>query len=109
MRILLDENLPASLLKALRQLGHEVDSVNSLRLKGLDNSTLYQQVAQGYSLCFTKDAGFAHNVRHIKGPPKVKLLRVTLPQQPARPFVKAFIDAFRRTNWSHYQHGDDWP
>lgn len=34
MRILLDENLPESLVDALRQLGHEVDSVNSLRLKG---------------------------------------------------------------------------
>ncbi len=30
----LDENLPESLLVTLQQLGHQADSVNSLRLKG---------------------------------------------------------------------------
>jgi len=46
VKILLDENLPESLVAALQRLGHEVDSVNSLRLKGLDNGTLYRQIAQ---------------------------------------------------------------
>ena len=45
MRILLDENMPESLRRALAELGHEVDSVASLRLKGLDNGRLYQDVA----------------------------------------------------------------
>ena len=40
MKILLDENMPESLLGALANLGHEVDSVNHLKLKGLDNGTL---------------------------------------------------------------------
>ena len=109
MRILLDENLPESLVSALRQLGHEVESVNTLRLKGLDNSTLYRQVAQGYDLFFTKDAGFVHNVRTMRPTSPVKLLRVVLPQQPAKPFVKAFLQAFHQTDWSLYQNGDDWP
>ena len=56
MKILLDENLPESLLAALRRLGHQVDSVNSLRLKGIDNGALYRLAAQAYDLCFTKDA-----------------------------------------------------
>ena len=43
MKILLDENMPESLLRALERLGHEVDSVNHLKLKGLDNGTLYRQ------------------------------------------------------------------
>jgi uncharacterized protein (DUF433 family) len=40
------EHMPESLLGALEDLGHEVDSVNHLKLKGLDNGTLYRQVAR---------------------------------------------------------------
>ena len=58
MRILLDENMPESLRRALADLGHEVDSVASLRLKRLDNGRLYQDVAQRYELCFSKDRLF---------------------------------------------------
>jgi hypothetical protein len=54
VRILLDENMPESLRRALAELGHEVDSVASLRLKGLDNGRLYQDVAQRYDLCFSR-------------------------------------------------------
>jgi len=35
VRVLLDENLPEGLVEPLRLLGHTVDSVASLRLKGL--------------------------------------------------------------------------
>ncbi len=109
MKILLDENLPESLIPALRALGHEVDSVNSLRLKGLDNSTLYLQVAQSYDLYFTRDAGFVHNVRQMNMKSQVKLLRVVLPQKPAREFVEDFVRAFLSSDWSAYANGDDWP
>jgi len=109
VRILLDENLPESLVAALRRLGHHVDSVNSLRLKGLDNSTLYQQVAQDYDLCFTKDAGFALNVLRMPGPSNTKLLRVVIPQQPGGLFVADFVQAFEQSDWSHFENGSDWP
>ena len=81
MKILLDENLPESLLAALERFGHQVDSVNHLKLKGLDNGTLYRQVAKDYDLCFTRDAGFAHNVRQMRDQLQVKILRVVVPQQ----------------------------
>jgi len=109
MKILLDENLPESLVTALQQLGHQVDSVNRLRLKGLDNSTLYRQVAQNYDLCFTKDVGFAHNVRQMPSTSKVKVLRVAIPQQPVKPFVTSFVAVFQNTDWSRYKNGDNWP
>jgi Domain of unknown function (DUF5615) len=48
VKILLDENIPESLAGALEDLGHEVDSVNSLKLKGIDNGTLYRRVAVDY-------------------------------------------------------------
>lgn len=109
MKIILDENLPESLVVALQRLGHQVDSVNSLHLKGIDNGTLYRQVAQDYDLCFTRDAGFTHNVRQAQQPSKVKVLRVTLTQSHAEPFVGAFIRAFQASDWSHYSNGSDWP
>lgn len=49
MRILLDENLLEGLIEPLRFLGHAVDSVGSLRLKGLDNGRLYREVAEARS------------------------------------------------------------
>lgn len=54
MRILLDENLPDSLVDRLRSLGHDVDSINRLDLKGIANGELYTSVAVEYDLCFTK-------------------------------------------------------
>jgi hypothetical protein len=99
--------MPESLAGALEDLGHEVDSVNDLKLKGIDNGTLYRQVA--YDLCFTRDAGFAHNVRQMRDPSQVRVLRVIVPQQRVESFVPAFIDAFQRSDWSRYSNGDDWP
>lgn len=109
MKILLDENLPESLVDALKRLGHEVDSVNHLKLKGIDNGTLYRQVARDYDLCFTSDAGFAHNVGQMRDQLQVKVLRVIVPQQRVELFVPAFIDAFQKSNWSDYSNGADWP
>ena len=109
MKILLDENLPESLIAALRDLGHHVDSVNSLRLKGIDNGALYRLARQAYDLCFTRDAGFAHNVRQAEEIAQVKVLRVVIPQQRAVLFTEAFIKAFLVADWSHYANGKDWP
>jgi hypothetical protein len=109
VKILLDENMPDSLVPALRQRAHQVDSINSLLLKGIDNGTLYRQAAQSYDLCFTKDAGFVHNVRQMPGQTQVKVLRVVLPQQRAEFFVDAFLRAFNRRDWSAYANGSDWP
>ena len=75
-------------------LFRSVDSVNRLNLKGIDNGTLYRRAAQDYDLCFTRDAGFAHNVRQMRQASRVKVLRVLIPQRDVRPFVDAFIDAF---------------
>jgi hypothetical protein len=109
VKILLDENLPDSLVVALEDLGHEVNSVNHLKLKGLDNGTLYRQVAVQYDLCFARDSGFAHNVRQMRDPAQVKVLRVIVPQQRIELFVPAFVDAFQKADWSRYSNGDDWP
>jgi predicted nuclease of predicted toxin-antitoxin system len=103
VKILLDENLPESLASQLRQLGHQVDTINSLRLKGLDNGTLYRQVAQNYDMCFTKDTSFAHNVRQMREASATTLLRVSLPQQPAKLFAATFMEHFQQTDWAQIQ------
>ena len=75
MRILLDENMPRKLLAALVAEGHEVDSVKSLQLAGIDNGALYQMAASNYDLCFTRDAEFS---RRVLSKPAI------IPQTPAR-------------------------
>ncbi len=109
MRVLLDENMPESLRVALRRLGHEVDSVTSLRLKGLDNGRLYREVAQSYDLCFTRDEEFVLSVRAVDRPGSVKVLRVTFRQAPRGEFTRRFLEAFGQTDWSSYPNGSDWP
>jgi len=109
VKILLDENLPRKLVTALREEGHQTEPVHTLRMDGFDNGRLYQFAMQNFDLCFTRDFGFAHNVRQAPPPGKFKLLRVTLPQKPQDEFVLDFIAAFRASDWAHFQHGDDWP
>ena len=109
MKILLDENLPRKLVAALRAEGHEVESVITLRMQGLDNGKLYQFAIQNFEFCFTRDFGFVNNVRQGKAPEKFKLLRVTLEQKPQDEFIKDFIAAFRASDLSGFQHGGDWP
>ena len=109
MKILLDENLPRKLVAALRAEGHEVESVITLRMQGLDNGKLYQFAVQNFEVCFTRDFGFVNNVRQGKAPEKFKLLRVTLAQKPQDEFIKDFIAAFRTVDFEEFQHDDDWP
>lgn len=109
MRILLDENMPDGLVAPLRSLGHTVDSVGSLRLKGLDNTRLYREVAQGYDLFFTKDRAFAGHVRSLEAPAAVRVVFTTIRQMPEPEFVAAFMEAFGVTDWSSVGSASDWP
>ena len=109
MRILLDENLPRKLVAALRAEGYEVESVHTLQLQGFENGSLYEFARDAFDLCFTRDAGFTHNVRQKSSSARLKLLRVTLPQKPQNEFVSDFISAFRVSDWDRFNNGDDWP
>jgi predicted nuclease of predicted toxin-antitoxin system len=109
VRILLDENLPRKLVNALRAEGHEVESVHTLRMQGLDNGTLYQLACAQFDLCFTRDAGFVHNVSQAPTPIHFKLLRVTLRQKQQDEFVSEFITAFRSSDWTKATHCGNWP
>ena len=110
MTILLDENLPEGLIEPLRRLGHQVDSIGSLLLKGLENGRLYREVAARYDLFFTKDREFVSRIAERRDPMPVRVVLVVIPQQPQRQFVAAFLDAFAQTNRSSAaSHVADWP
>lgn len=109
MKILIDENLPRLLVEAVRGEGHDAESVHTLHQQGIDNGRLYALACREYDLCFTRDAGFAHNARQGGTPERLKLLRVVLPQQRQEEFVTSFMSHFRLCDWTTYRHGDDWP
>lgn len=109
MRILLDENMPRKLQNALVAEGHEVHSVRSLRLVGIDNGALYELATREYDLCFTRDAEFANRVRESGTATRLKLLRVLIPQTRQEEFVGQFIALFLQTDWAEYGNGDEWP
>lgn len=108
MRILLDENMPRKLLAALVAEGHEVDSITSLQLEGIDNGALYQMAASSYDLCFTRDAEFSTRVLS-KPATRLQLVHVIIPQTRQDQFVQQFLSAFRETDWSDHKSGGDWP
>lgn len=109
MKILWDENLPGKLVAVLRAAGQEAESVHTLRMQGLDNGRLYRFAMENFDLCFTRDFGFANNVRQGAPPARLKLLRVILPQKPQDEFIVDFLAAFRATDLKQFRHGDDWP
>jgi hypothetical protein len=104
LKILLDENMPRKLVDALRAEGHEVESVQTLRMQGLENGRLYEFSRDSFDLCFTRDVAFA-KIRPVDPLPRLKLLRVTLPQKPQDEFVSDFLSVFRATDWAKFQHG----
>ena len=108
MRILLDENMPRKLLAALTAENHEVDSVKSLQLQGIDNGALYEFAVTNYDLCFTRDAEFSRRVQS-RPVTRLKLVHVVIPQAPQDEFVLRFVQAFCATDWSSHNSGDDWP
>jgi Domain of unknown function (DUF5615) len=109
VRILLDENLPEGLIEPLRRLGHDVDSVGSLGLKGLANGRLYREVACGYDLFFTKDREFTARVETLRDPAPVSVVLTVIPQQLEAQFVAVFLRAFTSTDWSSPAPVQEWP
>jgi hypothetical protein len=90
--------MPRKLLASLAAEGHEVDSVKSLQLQGIDNGALYQFAASNYDLCFTRDAAFSRRVLSEPAAP-LKLVHVVIPQTRQDEFVQQFLTMFRETDW----------
>jgi len=109
MRIFLDENMPQRLLGALRALGHEVESVNTLAWTGVANGELYGRVVDDFDLLFTKDEEFARRSGASLPQGRVRVLRVTLRQQPQETYVAEFLLYFQQSDLDQFACGDAWP
>ena len=100
--------MPGKLLAALTAEGHQVDSIQSLQLQGIDNGALYELAVTDYDLCFTRDAEFSKRVQS-RPVARLKLVHVIILQTRQDEFVEQFLLAFRATDWSSHKSGDDWP
>ena len=100
--------MPRKLLAALTAEGHEVDSIQSLQLQGIENGALYEFAETNYDLCFTRDAEFSRRVQS-RPVARLKLVHVIIPQSRQDEFVEQFLLAFRETDWSSHKSGGDWP
>lgn len=59
MRFLVDENLPHSLTRVLRELGHNVLDVVEANLRGTSDEMLWQIAVREKRILITRDLGFS--------------------------------------------------
>lgn len=90
MRILLDENLPADLVEALRSLGHDVESVYSRQFSGRPDPDVRELAQSEDRLLITQDIRFA-DVRMFRPGDHAGILLVRI----KRPGLRALITKVR--------------
>ena len=73
----------------------------------MEHSTNF--AVSSYDLCFTRDAEFSKRIQQAKAAVRLKLVHVIIPQTRQDEFVQQFLIAFRKTDWSTHDTGDDWP
>lgn len=77
MKIKVDENLPSSIVRELRRLGHDADSVHDEGLQGWSDEQLWPEVVRVGRFLITQDVRFADARRSLaEGSPGVLLLRI---------------------------------
>lgn len=69
MKFLVDENLGASTVKLLREMGHEVLWVPESKLMGIKDKKLFQMLQQKGMVLITKDVGFGNIFTYRPKPP----------------------------------------
>ena len=89
MNIKLDENLPERLVPELRALGHDVDTVRTERLVGLDDGGVWRAAQAAGRFLVTQDLDFSDQRRYAPGT-HAGLLLVRL-AQPGRDALLARV------------------
>ena len=95
MRIKLDENIPARLLEALRNLGHDVDSALTEGLKGKDDDVIWGAVAKEGRFLITQDLDFS-DLRKYRPGTHGGILLVRLRQPGRLALATRILEVFRR-------------
>lgn len=80
MKIKLDENLPARLVTALGQLGHDVDTVFREGIAGKNDITVWETTQQAERFLITQDLDFSDIRRFTPGTHQgILLVRLRIP------------------------------
>jgi predicted nuclease of predicted toxin-antitoxin system len=66
-KILLDEDMPRSLAKYLRQAGHDVTDVRDVGLRGHSDAEVFAYAQAERAILITADKGFANVLKHPPG------------------------------------------
>ena len=67
MKILLDENLPLSLVEDIKELGHEVEHVCTVGLRGAPDGTITKYAKRKKFILVTKDIEFGSLLLYPEG------------------------------------------
>lgn len=67
MNIKLDENLPERLVSALRELGHDVDTVPAEHMAGRDDNEVWRATQSAGRFLITQDLDFSDVRRYTPG------------------------------------------
>ena len=97
MRIKLDENIPASLVDILANLGHEVDSVPEEGLGGFADPDVWRAAQQERRFLITQDLDFS-DIRHFQPGTHQGILLVRLKNPGRLALIKSIQTIFQSEN-----------
>ena len=66
MKLLMDENMPREAADLLRNLGHDVKSIQDLNLQGTTSGDIYRLIQAEERILVTLNLDFANILRHFK-------------------------------------------
>jgi predicted nuclease of predicted toxin-antitoxin system len=102
VKVKLDENIPAGLVRVLEGLGHEVDTVASEGLKGAVDESVWAAAGSEDRFLVTQDLDFS-DIRRFRPGSHPGLLLVRL-REPGRTAVRRRVEGLFRTedvdSWS---------
>lgn len=99
MKILVDENIPATTVTELREQGHDVIDIRGTSEQGMADQQLWQKAVQEQRLMITTDKGFAEH----REEPHHGLLIIRLKQPSRGKIHQRVLQALRRHS------SDQWP
>jgi predicted nuclease of predicted toxin-antitoxin system len=118
MKILVDENIPATTVTELRQRDHDVLDIRGTSDQGMTDQQLWQKAIEQKRLLITTDKGFSEHrdgqhygllIIRLKQPTRAKIhqrVLQALHRYPAREWPGLMVimrDAFQSTWKSHHQ------
>jgi predicted nuclease of predicted toxin-antitoxin system len=97
IRFLIDEDLPRSTAKVLREAGFESLDVRDIGLRGAQDDVIYRRAQEENCIIITGDLGFANSLRYpLRGHPGILVARFPNEMSPDK-LNRILIDAIEST------------